>query len=113
MEDILIIKALECCISGKLRPCDNCPYRNNCRNGVAMKTDALDLINRQKAEIERLRVDNNYLFETMPHMKAEAIKEFWGMVKCYSQTNTFFADSDEKFDLERYGDNLVKEMAGE
>ena len=62
MTDNEIIKALECSPLNDIGGC--------------RKIDALDLINRQKAEIEELRADNNYLFETMPHMKAEAIKEF-------------------------------------
>lgn len=56
MEDYEIIKALECC---KNEDCDNCPFfkypKSICRWDVW--DCALDLINRQKAEIERLRED--------------------------------------------------------
>lgn len=51
-----IIRALECC---KNEDCDNCPFfkypKSICRWDVW--DCALDLINRQKAEIERLRED--------------------------------------------------------
>lgn len=44
-----VIKALECCNShGK---CEQCPYFGKCKD---LEPDVLDLINRQKAEIERL-----------------------------------------------------------
>ena len=52
MTDNEIIKALECCINDK---CQECPLNKLfCGREVAMQY-ALDLINRQKAEIERLR----------------------------------------------------------
>lgn len=58
MTDNEIIKALECCTKGTTSDvCDDCPLRTTdiCteeENGVLKL--ALDLINRQKAEIERL-----------------------------------------------------------
>ena len=58
MNDNEIIKALECCVEIGENDCQNCPYFNDvscgCRNYENLK-DALDLINRQKAEIERLK----------------------------------------------------------
>ena len=55
MTDNEIIKALECC---KKDDCDNCP--NDFGNCYAnLSGYALDLINRQKAEIERLRKEVN------------------------------------------------------
>lgn len=57
MTDNEIIKALECCMDDD---CDNCPDTfGNCEHN-AMR-NALDLINRQKAEIERLK--NLKIFE--------------------------------------------------
>ena len=50
MTDNEIKKALECCINDD---CDNCPDTfGNCEHNAMRK--ALDLINRQQAEIERL-----------------------------------------------------------
>ena len=52
MTDTEIIKALECC--GR-ESCNGCPYRTDriCHQGNPMIRDALDLINRQKAKIEK------------------------------------------------------------
>ncbi len=55
MTDNEIIKALECCKTGD--DCKGCPYYANERYtcGEHFNEDMLDLINRQKAEIERLQ----------------------------------------------------------
>ena len=53
-----IIKALECCT--KVDACHECPYGAACLDDKYVSIiakDALDLINRQKAEIERLNVE--------------------------------------------------------
>ena len=60
MTDNEIIKALECCRSENGNDCENCQYtkvvyrqgEGGCTNRLMQ--DALNLINRQKAEIERL-----------------------------------------------------------
>lgn len=56
MTDNDIIKALECCILGY---CRDCFYgdtdQRHCRDDLMQ--NALDLINRQKAEIERLKAN--------------------------------------------------------
>ena len=64
MTDNEIIKALECC--NRNGSCFQCPYDRasfehepDCAS--VMTADALDLINRQKAEIERLKDLNNVL----------------------------------------------------
>lgn len=55
MTDEQIIKALGCCIKDDYAKCHyNCPYKSNCRR---LTKEAFDLINRQKAEIERLNVE--------------------------------------------------------
>ena len=57
MTDNEIIKALECCINDD---CDNCPDTfGNCEHN-AMR-NALNLINRQQAEIEKLKIENQSL----------------------------------------------------
>ena len=55
MTDNEIIKALECCKTGD--DCKGCPYYANGRYtcGEHFNEDVLDLINRQKAEIEDLK----------------------------------------------------------
>lgn len=96
MTDEQIIKALECCATDDGDDCSQCPYGNivyksgsgGCVNRC--RKDALDLINRQKAEIERLTdlsdqlgndidIKLNYIYdleEKIETAKSEAIKEF-------------------------------------
>ena len=53
MTDNEIIKALECCRDGD---CKSCTF-DECTTGLLDKGIALDLINRQKAEIEKLEAE--------------------------------------------------------
>ena len=92
MKDEQIIKALECCATDDGDDCFQCPYGNivykpgngGCVNRC--RKDAIDLINRQTAEIERLKknIDGLNIF-TANHMKVirlQAIKEFARELKC-------------------------------
>ena len=95
MTDNEIIKALKCCWHEKECIGDECPLFkpiNDCAPLIAM--EALDLINRQKAEMERLEamVDaaedylnplpfRNKFNEYVENAKAEAVKEFAEAVK--------------------------------
>lgn len=73
MSDEDIIKALECCKEAKLnQDCLDleCPFATEygCNIDVEeLRNAALDLINRQKAEIEKLKEDNNF------HIRLEAL----------------------------------------
>lgn len=63
MTDNEIIKALECCGSNGWgekdeRPCDKCPMQDCEDCEVELPDYALGLVNRQKAEIEKLKVQN-------------------------------------------------------
>ena len=86
MTDEQIIKALECC---KIGNCDDCPFygiKEDC--DVELPEEALNIINRQKAEIERLQKENErwkngFMGACMlencklkDEWKSEAIKEF-------------------------------------
>lgn len=53
MMDTEIIKALECC-KNPIPMCDDCPVGSGGMCFDLLKDYAIDLINRQKAEIERL-----------------------------------------------------------
>lgn len=99
MTDNEIIKALECCISplgGDA--CDECPFHKEhiCReDSFAIERYALDLINRQKAEIERLKEGMNFERERVDNIpnlllqaKAEAYSEFNARLYAY-KTNIF------------------------
>ena len=64
MTDNEIIKALECCCSPKVNACDDCPFHKRCyENNEWLEKEAIDLINRQKAEIERLTAFKSYFDE--------------------------------------------------
>jgi hypothetical protein len=90
-----VIKALECCTLGDCFPCAYGNIGTGCRDN--MNADALALINRQKAKIEALQMDNaqlqsdivnanmnlehiQYEYELLKQEKsvviAEALKEF-------------------------------------
>ena len=129
-----IVKALECCYrSGS---CSQCPYEKlrvkpewDCSS--KMIADAIDLINRQKAEIERLQTENEkqkVIMEEMTDLmfllpfetdydkaiktaKAEAVKEFAERLKekayFHEEYGTMVLE-----DVDDITDNLVKEMVG-
>lgn len=62
MTDEDIIKALEyCCKQGITSECEGCNYKKGCRTELI--NDAFDLINRQNAEVERLKKENEILSE--------------------------------------------------
>ena len=126
-----IISSLE--IIATTRNCNECKIRNckwgTCNCSQITANAALDLINLQKAEIERLKRENEilsvnadtafqdglneardlYATEVENEIKAEAIREFAERLKDKSLTKW---DYHEAVDVEEI-DNLVKEMVGE
>lgn len=126
MTDEQIIKALECCATDDGDDCFKCPYDNmvyNPGNGGCAnrcREDALDLISRQKAEIERLQKAGNEAVSCFTRMeslykikckelevaKSETIKEFAERLKCGVPQETGVIRCADV-------DNLVKEMTGE
>lgn len=121
-----IIKAVECC-SEPCCVCDECPLYCvgvNC-SSFELHRYALDLINRQKSEIDSLRADlKRVCAERDAHIctnnfiKSEAVKEFSERLKNKIKTEcnpygkpTF--DYDTSLAIMRYIDNLVIEMVGE
>ena len=133
MTDNEIIKALECCSTGETyADCEKngCPLYLGITMGCKyidkenqLYSDALDLINCQKAEIEKLKgstiVSNIMESQRIKReAKSEAIKEFVERLKNKIKTEcnpygkpTF--DYDTSLAIMRYIDNLVKEMVGE
>ncbi len=113
MTDKEIIKALECCTKPY---CNNneCPLHQNTVNTkdciTQLSTNALDLINRQQAEIERLKKGWKVDVIETENIKAETIKEFAEKVKM-----AFYYEFDELIPsiMADKIDNLVKEMVGE
>ena len=96
MTDKEIIKALECCLSGKEELCKECPLNGKCYGDIDYLLEfALDLINRQQEqleaaiagqetlqkalaekdrEIERITAEKNQLIKTFGECQAEATK---------------------------------------
>ena len=121
MTDNEIIKALERC--GMHRECCYCNSVEECGNKRVLTASTLDLINRQKAEIERLQKAGKEAVNCFTRMgtlykikckelevaKSEAIKEFAERLKEMA-TSTFYEER-KYVDTEDI-DNLVKEMEG-
>ena len=112
MTDNKTIKGLECCFSND---CEHCDYeiREDTKtlqcNDNLMK-DALDLINRQRAEIDRLNDDYLLLDVGVEAVRAEAVKEFAERVKL-----EFYYEFEELIPsiMADKIDNILKEMIGD
>ena len=78
MTDNEIIKALECCADAEYQ-CQKCTLYGKCYDGMVCEL-ALDLINRQKAEIARLEKIAEETYESaviaLNVAKADAVKVF-------------------------------------
>lgn len=113
-----IVKALECCIRGIMCR-GGCPYDDKwdtweeCTSKLA--NDALDLINRQKAEIESLKEAYAIYEETtgLKWARAEAVKEFAKRLKAKLHLDGVVMGCNCAFVEDVQIDNLVKEMTGE
>lgn len=108
MTDKEIIKALECCIANDNK-CPDCPIFGSeiCGKPALFFKEVFDLINRQQAEIERLRDNNKAIMQTIADVHTEAIKEFVEKMK------GVIPEIDDTYIeriVEDYIDNLVKEM---
>ena len=118
MTDNEIIKALECCsmfvTSAK---CDECPLNEQeCIQGLPW--NALDLINRQKAEIERLEEilggTSKVLTETCAVVRAEAIKEFLSKARELSYKSSDWSHGEHPIVIELDDlETICEEMVGE
>ena len=113
-----IIKCLECCKSCCCKQCDEEPDFQ----------EAINLINRQKSEIDRLKecpkcvyeYDGEVLeycvqgpcpnFKTVEQIKAEAYKEFADRLKA---TSVLRSGCVPWYDIHEAIDDLLKEMVGE
>ena len=132
LTDEEIIKALECCISTTTEEaCAGCPFNKQklCdKDQWALERYALDLINRQKAEIEKMKECPKCVYEydgevteycvqgpcpnfkTVEQIKTEAYKEFAARLKSYLLLNE--KGSISVISFENIND-LLKEMVGE
>ena len=118
-----IIKAMEC-LKGYALHCKNCPYSPRykfplCQQKVAK--DALSLITRQKAEIERLKRECDKAWEE--HSEAELkydllFDEAEALIRrAKSEARREFAEKIHKHctsvELNEYIDTLIEEMESE
>ena len=113
MTDADIMKALVCCPKAQ---CSECPYDINCIARIT--SDALDLINRQKADNERLKKllaeEEAKYKECAKRFYKEAIKEFAEMIKDrYPNKYVVWGGGAYGITFENFIDNLVKEMVGD
>lgn len=105
-----IIKGLDFCCN--THNCLNCPYLKVGMPCIRiMQSDALSLIKKQQAKINRLeRYDEERDIalhaKLIKNSKAEAIREFWNRLKAQ---NTM----DERIISVKSGDELIEEMAGD
>lgn len=120
MTDAEIIKALECC-SQETYDCDNCPLNKTEESlcFIEIKKYALDIITRQKAEIEKLKSGivvelDNYASEYDSKIKAEAVKEFAERLEDEAYGNDLYDRSGYPVKAVTVADveNVKKEMAG-
>ena len=130
LTDEEIISSLE--VIASTGNCEECKIRNcnwgDCNCSQITANAALDLINRQKAEIERLKECPKCIYEydgktteycveghcsnfkTVEQIKSEAYKEFAEHLKERWSNNCY--DSPD-IDFDEFVDNLLKEMVGE
>ena len=73
MTDNEIIKALECClICEDVFACETqCPFYVKCKSGEVLEHYVVSLINRQKAEIDGLKIANGKMYEAGKEQEAE------------------------------------------
>ncbi len=115
MTDNDIIKALELCVAGRCSK--KCPYAGDDDCQEHNGNDILDLINRQKAEIERLEVELDAMRGAANSYKMhfdKAIKEFAEAIK--EKAGIRFLGDDKHFAYvitASHLDNLAKEMTEE
>ena len=117
-----VIKALECCDKGE---CHICPYDDHNKiGGLNIKVfddkckshivrDALDLINRQKAEIEEQDQAITKALKRIGEIRAEAYKEFAERLKQTAYTHSTITGYQYPVVDVSEIDNLVKEMTEE
>ena len=128
-----IIKALGICVDKATKlicrdTCKDCPYHHDLLCMFSVKSDALNLIRKQQAEIERLKCETGKLLpKNCPYamqmevsnkletiIRAEAVKEFAERLKEMKYESIEWAHGEHPYVVEESDiDNLVEEMAGD
>ena len=111
MEDREIIKALECC--RHVSCVDGCPLNGEIDCGTKLVVNALDLIQRQQAELDRLERHTKMHDE----IQAEAVKEFADRIveQLKESSKTYCEEYGQRENTLYLWDaiEIVKEMVGE
>lgn len=104
-----VIRALECCANGE---CDECPYQESSPCKEYLNNAALDIINRQRAEIEAWETGQKALQKNLSQIiKAEAIKEFAERVKEIKVKYALpLLGLQTKTEIENYVDDILSQM---
>lgn len=108
--DKLLLEALERCTTAN--GCRNCEYADSTDCAGELAALALDLIKRQKAEIERLRAgEYRHIGKTVQNARIEGIEDFAKKVKesRIRLFNTIYSD----YYFGTMIETLVKEMTEE
>lgn len=124
MKDSEIIDALNCCYGFH---CEKCPLKGDDHCGLTLEDESIKLIERLKAEIDKLKEEHDKNFEKWEILdkrtkeryaelyeeakgvvRAKAIKEFAERLKKEAMTKWDWNDYVEVEEI----DNLVKEMVG-
>ena len=112
MTDNDIIKALECCYSLNLQKCKTkCPLRDKPLCSEWLSKYALDLINRQKAEIEVKNKLLDIVEEKFETIKADTIQEFIKRFEKKIKDVEFTIG--QAWEIKSAIKEVVKEMVGE
>ncbi len=109
-----IITALECCLNGnrtqsQVKLCSPCPFfhEGNCTD--LLKRNALDLIKRQRAEIEKLKVrEYRNISKTIQNARDEVIEDFAEKLKEKGFSDQYYEHESIVYVADI--DDLVKEM---
>lgn len=112
MNDEAIKQALECCLIGE---CEGCPISKFSDCYETLKDEAMSLINRQQAEIERLNGNLFTISNACMQRRNEAIKEFAEKLKSTYRIKERYCDN-TKFVIRTFRnsiDSLLAEMVGE
>ena len=99
MTDKEIIKAVECCLSGKEELCKECPLNGKCYGDVDYLLESLDIINHQQEQLEAAIAGQETLQKALAE-KAREVAELNSDLKLlrndYNHLKTNFDETVEK-----------------
>ena len=125
MTDNEIIKAFKCITYGEIDKCLRCPYDVYKECETFVYEDALNLIKRQQAEIDRLTTENERVKTKIYKMaidkalaekaRVEAIKEFADRIIGYIDVGRLRPPTEicfSELDVQHIVERIAKEMVG-